>query len=155
MASKSSYTITLSNNISEKEALDYLLESDERFLLPDKAGRKQILAILNLDRSFSRAFDLVMIKGKTRTTSTALEITNPADITLIELKTTKKKLPECPKGFFFGATENELKLAKKLGNQYTFCFVCLHPETKKYVLITLQELEKLIKTKRTQFQINL
>lgn len=155
MASSKSYTITLSNNKVEAEALAYLLAEDESFLLPDKAGRKQILEILQLDKSYARAFDLIMIKNRKRADTLALHITNPADITIIELKTTKKELPECPKGFFFGATENEFNLARKLGNQYKFCFVCLHPKTKKYKLLTLTELEKLIKTKRTQFQINL
>ncbi len=155
MAGKASYTITLNNNRSEKEALDYLLAENELFLLPDKVGRKQIMTLLGLDRSFSRAFDLVMIKGRKRKDGNVITVTNPADVTLIELKTTKKKLPDNPKGFFFGATENEFKLANKLGPQYKFCFVCLHQDKKSYCLLTAKELSALIKTKRTQYQINL
>ncbi|GCF82072.1 hypothetical protein BKL48_25215 [Bacillus cereus] len=49
-----------------------------------------------------------------------------SEITLIELKTTKKEVPNNSLGFFFGVTENEFELARLLGNQYKFCFVCLH-----------------------------
>ncbi|MEQ6357328.1 hypothetical protein ABNX05_22190 [Lysinibacillus sp. M3] len=41
---------------------------------------------------------------------------------LIELKITKKYLPDNPKGFFFVATKNEFYLAKLLGDRYKFCF---------------------------------
>lgn len=80
---------------------------------------------------------------------------NIDDITLIELKTTKKKLINLPSGFFFGATESEFALATQLGNQYKFCFISLHIESSNYVLLTLEELNKIIKTKRIQYQINL
>ena len=76
-------------------------------------------------------------------------------MTLIELKTTQKCLPECPKGFFFGATENEFELARQLGDQYRFCFVCLHPDSPGFSLVSEAELQALIRTKRTQYQINL
>lgn len=76
-------------------------------------------------------------------------------IVLVELKTTKKRLENNPHGFFFGATENEFTLAKELGDQYKFCFVCLYPETKSYKMMTLPELENMIKNKRTQYQVNL
>ena len=72
----------------------------------------------------------------------------------MELKTTKKKLPNNLNGFFFGATENEFNLAKLLGNQYLFCFVCLHSESMSYKFMRLYEMEEMIKTKRIQYQIN-
>lgn len=80
---------------------------------------------------------------------------NKNNICLIELKTTKKKLIDNPKGFFFGATKNEFDLAKELGIYYRFCFVSLHNESKGYCVLTLDEVENLIKTKRIQYQINL
>lgn len=77
------------------------------------------------------------------------------DIFFIELKTTKKFLPENPKGFFFGATENEFNFGKILGERFRFCFVCLNESSLSYKLLTINELEKIIKNKRIQFQINL
>ena len=74
---------------------------------------------------------------------------------LIELKTTKKPIYHPPHGFFFGATENEFSLARKLGKKFKFCFVSLHPETLGYRLLTLEELEPYILKKRIQYQVNL
>lgn len=154
MANPHSYTITLDNNKSEKEAISFLLASNVNFLNPDKESRKVIMEMLGIDRKFSRAFDLVLIPGFTNLNE-VIRLNKTDQITLIELKTTKKKLDNLPKGFFFGATESEFTLAKQLGDNYQFCFVSIHEETKKYVLLTLEELNKIIKTKRIQFQINL
>jgi len=154
MANTHSYTITLDNNKSEKEALNYLIESNIEFLNPDKQSRKFIMEKLNIPNQFSRAFDLIMIKGRDNT-SQSIELYDFEDIVLVELKTTKKKLPKLPKGFFFGATESEFQLARLLKEKYKFCFVSIHEESLSYSLLTLDELEKIIKTKRIQYQINL
>jgi hypothetical protein len=151
MANAHSYSITIDNNKSEKEALQFLIDSDVNFIHPDKSSRKSLLEILQIDKKYSRAFDLVLIPGHTNLEN----VIKLKKIILVELKTTKKKLPNLPKGFFFGATESEFKLAKQLGNNYKFCFVSLHKESKKYALLTLQELNEIIKTKRIQYQINL
>lgn len=154
MASKQSYVITLSNNHTEKQAIDYLLSVNKNFLLPDKNGRKAIISKLNIDTSFSRTFDLLLIEGHTNQENT-IEISDSDQIILIEIKSTMKKLPNNPYGFFFGATENEFNLAQKLGENFKFCFVSLHPESMSYKLLDLEELTPYIKNKRTQFQINL
>lgn len=77
------------------------------------------------------------------------------DIILVELKTTKKYLPDNPKGFFFGATENEFNFGELLGEKFRFCFVCLNENSLSISLQTIPELEKRIRNKRIQFQINL
>jgi hypothetical protein len=77
------------------------------------------------------------------------------EITLVELKTTKKFLPENPKGFFFGATQNEFDFGERLGDKYRFCFVCLHPDSPSYAMLSVPELEAIMRTKRVQYQINL
>jgi hypothetical protein len=154
MANNHSYTITLDNNKSEKEAINYLIESNIEFLNPDKESRKFIMNKLNIPSKFSRAFDLIMIKGRNNKSQT-IELYDSDDIILIELKTTKKKLLNLPKGFFFGATESEFQLARLLNDKYKFCFVSIHIESPSYSLLTLDELEKIIKTKRIQYQINL
>lgn len=154
VASDKSYSITLSNNRTEKAAIDYLMEADVGFLNPSAGSRKRILEILELPKTFSRAFDLIRVPGRINSES-EITVEDRDSITLVELKTTQKHLPECPKGFFFGATENEFNLAKLLGDRYLFCFVCLHPESAGFHLLSLAELEPLIRTKRTQYQINL
>lgn len=154
MASEKSYSITLSNNVSEKEALQYLIDSDKNFINPDKEGRKVIMELLNIDKRYARAFDLILISGQSNLEE-VIELKDTDQITLIELKTTKKKLENNPKGFFFGATQNEFDLAEYLGDQYKFCFVSLHPESLSYEILSVPELEEIIKSKRIQYQINL
>lgn len=153
MASLQSYTLTRSNNITEKEALLYLITQDSDFILPDKDSRKKLMSMFNIDKSFSRAFDLVYIKDSGNNNS--ITVSDKDKIIFIELKTTKKYLPSNPHGFFFGATENEFDLAKILGEKYKFCFVSLHKESLSYSLLTTLELEGMVKTKRIQYQINL
>ncbi len=154
MASDHSYKITLSNNKTEKRAVDFLLSKDPSFLLPTKEGRKKIFEILKLDKKYARAFDLFKLDGHTNN-ETHIEINDPKGLVLIELKTTEKFLPNIPKGFFFGATQNEFEIATILGDQYKFCFVSLHPNSQAFCTLSLEELDKLIVNKRTQFQINL
>ena len=154
MASDLSYKITVSNNKTEKEGIDFLLSDDARFLNPDTESRKVIMELLNLDPKFKRAFDLIMIDGHYNQES-LIELHKSDRITLVELKTTKKYLPNNPKGFFFGATENEFEIANLLEDKYKFCFVSLHQDSKSYKLLNLSELETIIQNKRIQYQINL
>lgn len=154
MASNQSYTITLENNKSEKEAIEFLMQSDSAFISPDKTSRKRLLEVFKISPKYSRAFDLLLIPGHTNLEE-VIELETLENVTFVELKTTKKKLPNLPKGFFFGATQSEFDVAELLGDRYLFCFVSLHPETMKYVLISLNELNKIIRTKRIQYQINL
>lgn len=154
MASNHSYTITLANNKSEKEAVSYLLSVNKNFLNPDKESRKLIMEMLEIGKKHARAFDLIIIPGHTNLEE-VIRHNRVDDIVLIELKTTKKKLLNLPKGFFFGATESEFELAKQLNDRYKFCFVSLHPESLGFALLTLEELSQLIKTKRIQYQINI
>lgn len=154
MASETSYTITVSNNLTEKAAIDYLLSADRRFWVPNLASRRHILSQLGMRPSLSRAFDLVYVDEDVNEDG-GLLVAEIDRVTLVELKTTRKGLPELPRGFFFGATKNEFDLAEALGERFRFCFVCLHPETPGHVLLSLSELESCIQTKRTQYQINL
>ena len=77
------------------------------------------------------------------------------EIILIELKTTKKKLLNFPSGFFFGVTENELNLAEMLGSKFKFCFLSLFKGYEEYTFMTYTELNKRIRDKRIQYQVNL
>jgi len=152
VAHEHSYTATLKNNKTENTAADFLLASDLRFRQPNKEERKEVLKRLDLPTTFSRAFDLVLLPS---VDSIDIFSTPIEELILIELKTTQKKLINNPDGFFFGATENEFRLADKLAERYRFCFISLHPESKSYALLSLKELDIRIKTKRVQYQINL
>jgi hypothetical protein len=149
-----SYTITLRNNQTESSARRLLAELSPDFIVPSRDGVQQILKILGLSRSFSRAFDIIHVPNRDRSRSDEAIIAEDKFV-LIELKTTRKRLPNNPYGFFFGATKNEFDLAEKMGDRYKFCFVSLHHESSSYALVTLEELKKLVKTQRIQYQINI
>ena len=154
MARAHSFVITLSNNKTESEGLEIVLGASRDLFVPDKHGRKELLKLLDLDKKFLRAFDLVRVAGANADSNT-LPISDPKDITLIELKTTKKRLPDNPHGFFFGATENEFNLARLMGARFNFAFVCLHPDCSSVKFLTFDELQPLIQLQRTQFQVSL
>lgn len=156
MSRKHSFVLTLSNNVTEKEGINYLIENHTGFFKIDLATKRELLDLLNMSHKFLQAFDLIYVSemvGKVADMNfihTYLE-----DIILVELKTTKKYLPENPKGFFFGATENEFNFGKLLGNRFRFCFVCLNEKSPSFALLTIEGLESRIKNRRIQFQINL
>ena len=154
MANQHSYTITTENNKSEKEAIEYVISQNNNFILPDKNSRKMLLNLFGIDQKYIRAFDLILISGHSNIEE-IIEFKSLDEVTFIELKTTKKKLTNLPKGFFFGATQSEFEIAEQLGDQYKFCFVSLHEGSLGFELLTLKELSGIIRSKRIQYQINL
>jgi len=156
MSRKHSFKLTLSNNVTEKQGINYLIEEQSGFFKVDKEMKKELLARVNIPNSFLQSFDMVYIhKLKGIHFDESYIETHLDEVLFVELKTTKKYLPENPKGFFFGATENEFNFGKLLGDKFRFCFVCLNEKSPSYVMLTMEELESIIKNKRIQFQINL
>jgi hypothetical protein len=156
MSSSHSFTLTLSNNITEKEGVRFLLDKQTGFFQINLETKKELLDIFKIDRRYLQSFDLIYIpKMVGKKVSSDFIKTNLEDIIFIELKTTKKYLPDNPKGFFFGATENEFNFGRLLKNKFLFCFVTLNEKAPSFVLLSIKELEKIIKNKRIQYQINL
>ena len=156
MSRKHSFKLTLSNNVTEKQGINYLVEEQTGFFKIDKLMKKELLDKVNIPHNFLQSFDMVYIpKLKGIEFDKGYIETHLDEILFIELKTTKKYLPENPKGFFFGATENEFNFGKLLGDRFRFCFVCLNEKSPSYALLTIEELEKKIRNRRIQYQINL
>ena len=156
MSKKSSFTLTLSNNITEKEGIIFLLNNYTGFFKIDLKTKKELLDLLKIERRYLQSFDLIYIPDMVgKTIPSDFLHTYLEDIIFIELKTTKKYLPNNPKGFFFGATENEFNFGKMLGNKFLFCFVTLNEKAPSFVLLSIDELDKIIRNKRIQYQINL
>lgn len=154
MAYDHSYIITRKNNITEKQGIRYILEQDSRFIEIDLKSKREVMEALGVNQKYARSFDLIMLDN-IPDPDNEMVLENFNNITLIELKTTQKRLENFPSGFFFGATENEFQLARQLGDKYKFCFISLDSELRQYILLSYQELEERIRTKRIQFQINL
>lgn len=156
MSRKHSFKLTLSNIATEKQGINYLIEEQSGFFKVDKIMKKELLDRVNISHFYIQSFDMVYIpKLKGINFKQDYIETHIDEILFVELKTTKKYLPENPKGFFFGATENEFNFGKMLGNKFRFCFVCLNEKSPSYVMLKIKELEKIIRSKRIQFQINL
>lgn len=156
MSRKHSFKLTLSNNVTEKQGINYLVEKQTGFFKIDKDMKKELLDRVNITHNYLQSFDMVYIPklSGVKFEKDYIE-THLDEILFVELKTTKKYLPQNPKGFFFGATENEFNFGKLLGNRFRFCFVCLNEESLSHAMLTIEELEKIIKNKRIQYQINL
>ncbi len=100
-------------------------------------------------------------------TETALPLLSGANvgeyleaIRLVEVKATKARIRDASlNGFFFGATEREFAMAGALGDRYLFAFVVLGNDNEYggpfAVLLTLDQLERRIRSRRIQFQVNL
>ncbi|MFK5889211.1 MAG: hypothetical protein QM486_00595 [Flavobacteriaceae bacterium] len=156
MSRKHSFTLTLSNNVTEKEGVLYLLENYTGFFKIDLEIKKELLDLLKIDRRYLQSFDLIYLPEMVgKTVNSEFLKTYLEDIIFVELKTTKKYLPENPKGFFFGATENEFNFGELLKDRFLFCFVTLNEKAPSFVLLSIGELNKLIRNKRIQYQINL
>lgn len=118
--------------------------------------KKELLDLFKIDYKFLQSFDLIYIPQLVgQIVNSAFIETNKDDIIFVELKTTKKYLPNNPKGFFFGATKNEFDFAEKLKDKFRFCFVSINEKGSSHCLLTINELEQIIKNKRVQYQINL
>ncbi|MGX7686334.1 hypothetical protein ACWA1C_04145 [Flectobacillus roseus] len=156
MSRKHSFILTLSNNVTEKEGVNYLIENHTGFFKIDLSTKKKILDLLQIEHRFLQSFDMIYIPNLVGKEINGDEIeTYLEDMILVELKTTKKYLPNNPRGFFFGATENEFYFGEILGDKFRFCFVSLHEKGSSYALLTIEELELIIRNKRIQYQINL
>lgn len=151
-----SFTITRKNNATEKEGIQYMESLNQGFFFVNKDERKLILELLDQPKNFSRSFDMVHVPrlADEQLSIQAIE-THIDEVTLIELKCTRAFLPNNPKNFFFGATQNEFDFGERLGDKFRFCFVCLNPESLSHALLSVPELEQVIRTRRIQYQINL
>lgn len=156
MSRKHSFKLTLSNNVTEKQGINYLIEKQTGFFKIDKEMKRELLDKVNIPHSYLQSFDMVYIpKMKGVVFEAEFIETHLDELIFVELKTTKKYLPENPKGFFFGATEKEFNFGKLIGERFRFCLVCLNEKSPSYVMLTLEELDKIVKIKRIQYQINL
>ncbi|MBC8522359.1 hypothetical protein H8D29_00355 [PVC group bacterium] len=141
-------TRNIENLKTEKKGILLLRSLLDGFMVPTKAEKKFLYDILGLNyKKYNRSIDGVLLH-----VDQFDMIRSSKDFTLIEIKTTKsKKVTELPYDVFFGFTENEEDLFRKVDN-YRLCIV--HTVMEKFVLITYESYLGLIKNKRVQYQIN-
>ena len=107
---------------------------------------------LNISDHFRSAFDALLLKVEG-----FKQIQSPSDFTMVEIKVTRKFLPNLandPRGFFFGITENEEMLLKVFGQNASLCLVSVNPESEGYFLADWDTFQGLSMNKRIQYQIS-
>ncbi len=151
------------NRIVEKAGLHDVLLKDPRFQAPTTDTKKALLNALGLGDTKlygPQSFDAIMLPEAGTIVEESTLSLHLEQITLVEMKTTKKPIKDASlAGFFFGATQREYDLAAKLGDRFRFAFVVLNSANtygKPFaVLLTLKELELRTRSKRIQYQVNL
>lgn len=156
------YRRSLDNLKVQSEGLSMLL-ADPRFQAPPLSVKRLLVESMGFAAGGSygaRTFDAIMTQRPEETLTTwNLERMLPT-LRLIEMKTSRKPVPDASlRNFFFGATKNEYDLAELLGDRYLFAFVVLN-DNNVYgrpfvVLLTLAQVEARTRSKRIQFQVNL
>lgn len=147
------------NRLVEADATDVVLD-DKRFQRLDLVTKKRLLELLNVRGSWThRTFDLVMTPAQVDPINVHNVERLLQDITVIEIKSTRKPIADASlSGFFFGATETEFLLADALGDRLRYAFVVLNRQNvfgrPFFVLLTKEQVDERTRTKRVQFQVN-
>ncbi len=138
------------NRKREKRGFDQLAKTIPGFYVPSSEEKDNLLRILGISPRFKQTFDAIRLHVPAYS-----GIRSAKDFDLIEVKTTDKCLPDLPRGFFFGLTDNEEMLLKVFEGKYFLCLVCLHDNAPGHCLLSWKELQSLVQNKRIQYQINL
>jgi hypothetical protein len=147
------------NRKTENAGLVVLLRDSRHQVIPVDLKRN-LLVEIGAPGAPHQAFDAVRTDEPTDPI-TPLNLRQLApSIRLVEMKTTRKPIQDTRlQGFFFGVTESELNLAARLGDRYLFAFIVLNTDNRYgrefYTLLTVDQLNERIHSKRTQFQVTL
>ena len=138
----------LKNLNTEKIGIQILREDIKGFMVPSKEQRKHVYELCDIDyKKYSRSIDGIIINVESFNL-----IESKSDFYFVEIKTTNaKNVTNLPYNVFFGFTKNVEDLFKKLDN-YRLCIV--HTGMRQHKLLTFNEYNSLVQTKRVQYQIN-
>ena len=124
------------NLIIEKAGINLVRKDYPNLVVPTSEEKKVLLEKIGCTNKFLKSFDAIMLK-----VPTIGDIKTTLDFTFVEFKTSGLELPQWPKGYWTGLTENERALATVFGDNFKFCFVNTHPNTSQYLFWTINELD--------------
>jgi hypothetical protein len=133
---------------------------DRRFQKPPRPTKTRILELLDIKGDWTQnTFDLVMTSEPVPPLTEQNVATYLYDISLVEVKATKKAIKSCGlSGFFYGTTERQSFLAAAAGNRFRYAFVVLNSDNDYgrpfFCLLTARDVLQKIQSQRTQFQVN-
>jgi Protein NO VEIN, C-terminal len=116
----------LGNQRTAKEAEKFLASKEPNFIIPSKVQKKNLLmAFAGANKViYGRAFDMIKINTEFNLNDFDAVSKNLKHITLVEVKSTKRKdIDSFFNNYFFAITTAELLVAQNLGKQYIFVFV--------------------------------
>jgi hypothetical protein len=118
-------TELLSGSATAKRALAILVEKAVGFVMPTSAQRKNlVVAFAKNDMIiYGKAFDCVRLNGAVNLDSIDNIEENLDRIIIIEIKSTRKQLPNDFAGHFFSLSSAEMLVAQSLKNRFKFAFV--------------------------------
>jgi hypothetical protein len=127
-------------NSTARRAAGILCKRGDGFVVPTLAQKKRInIAFAHKSLVvYGRAYDIVKIKTGSQIDLDSQESIERglADLTLYEIKSTRRELDAEFNGYFFALTTAELLVAQNLKTQYRFAFVNIR--TRQHKELTLQ-----------------
>jgi len=133
---------------------------DPRFQRPPSQVKALILELLDIKGDWTKkTFDLVMTSEPVPPLTENNATTYLDDISLVEVKSTKKAIRNCGmSGFFFGSTQTQYLLAAAAGDRFRYAFVVLNSKNDYrrpfFALLTPKDVLEKTRSKRAQFQVN-
>lgn len=133
-------TELLSGSATAKRALSILVSKDARFVVPTAAQRKNlVVAFAKNDMIiYGKAFDCVRLAGHVNLNVVEEIEAHLPRITIIEIKSTRKRLSVDFGGHFFSLSGAEMLVAQSLKNRFKFAFVNINSGT--YLELSLTEI---------------
>jgi hypothetical protein len=118
-------TELLSGSATAKRALAILVEKAAGFFIPTSAQRKNlVVAFAKNDMIiYGKAFDCVRLNAKVDLDTVENIEANLDQITIIEIKSTRKQLAADFAGHFFSLSSAEMLVAQSLRHRFKFAFV--------------------------------
>lgn len=114
-----------SGSATAKKAAQFLAEKNLGYVVPSaRQKRNLVIACAKQDLIvYGKAFDVVRLTGEVDLNSSEDIEKKLTQILFCEIKSTKQKLPDDFRGYFFGLTAAEVLVAQSLKNQFRFIFV--------------------------------
>ena len=128
------------NNQTARAAAQILVDKNVGFIVPTAHQRNVLLVAFAKTGAviYGRAFDLVKAPSTVNLDDEKSVTEHLNQITIFELKSTKRKLDKNFRSYFFSMSTAELLVAQSLGKRFKFVFV--NVQTKEHRELTLLEI---------------
>jgi hypothetical protein len=129
-----------SGQATAKKAASILVAKELGFLIPTALQRQNLLVAFAKRGKvvYGKAFDVIKVRGDINLDCLETVESELANITVYEIKSTRKALPADFSGYFFALTAAEVLVAQSLKLQFRFAFV--NTQTGAHLELSLGEI---------------